>query len=54
MRIRNAIAGSLLASALLLALSGCDDQGPLEEAGEDADDAVEDAGDAVEDATDGG
>lgn len=54
MRIRNTIAGSLLASALMLALAGCDDQGALEEAGEAADEAVEDAGEAVEDATDGG
>ncbi|WP_290653667.1 hypothetical protein [Aquisalimonas sp.] len=34
------------------ALSGCDDQGPVEEAGEAVDDAGEDTGDAVEDTFD--
>lgn len=33
-------------------LTGCEDQGPLEEAGEEIDDAVDDAGDAIEDAGD--
>jgi hypothetical protein len=32
------------------ALSGCENEGPLERAGENVDDAVDDAGDAVEDA----
>lgn len=49
-----AIAAALLASALMIPLSACEKQGPLEEAGEEIDEAVEDAGDAVEDATDGG
>ncbi len=48
-----AIAAALLASALMIPLSACDNDGPLEDAGEEIDDAVEDAGDAVEDATDG-
>jgi len=34
------------------ALSGCDNDGPLEEAGEEIGDAVEDAGDEIEDALD--
>jgi hypothetical protein len=34
------------------ALAACEEQGPVEEAGETVDDAAEDAGDAVEDATD--
>lgn len=34
------------------ALAGCQEDGPMEEAGENIDDAVEDAGDSVEDATD--
>lgn len=33
-------------------LTGCEDQGPAEEAGEEIDEAVEDAGDAIEDAGD--
>jgi hypothetical protein len=35
-----------------LATTGCDNDGPLEDAGESMDDAAEDVGDAVEDATD--
>lgn len=33
-------------------LTGCDQQGPAEEAGEEIDDAADDAGDAMDDATD--
>jgi predicted small lipoprotein YifL len=47
------IAAALLVSALLIPLSACEREGPLEEAGEEIDEAVEDAGDAIEDATDG-
>ena len=36
----------------IAALSGCDNDGPLEEAGEEIGDAVEDAGDEIEDALD--
>ena len=49
------IKGALLALTLLAgsaALAACDNEGPMERAGETADDAVEGAGDAVEDATD--
>ncbi|MFO7602988.1 MAG: transport-associated protein [Gammaproteobacteria bacterium] len=48
------IASALLVSALLIPLSACEKQGPLEEAGEAIDDKVEEVGDAVEDATDDG
>lgn len=47
------IAAALLASTLLISLSACQDQGPMEEAGEEIDDTVGDAGDAIDDATDG-
>lgn len=48
------IAAALLASALIIPLSACDNDGPLEDAGEEIEDTVEDAGDEIEDATDGG
>ncbi len=35
-----------------LLVAGCEEQGPLEDLGESADEAVNDAGRAVEDATD--
>jgi hypothetical protein len=44
---------ALLAALMLpLALAACDNEGPMEEAGETADEAIEDAGDAVEERTD--
>lgn len=33
-------------------LTGCEDKGPAEEAGEKIDEAIDDAGDAIEDAGD--
>lgn len=36
----------------LFALAACEDQGPMEEAGENIDQGVENAGDAAEDAGD--
>jgi predicted small lipoprotein YifL len=54
MKISRTIAAAILASALMITLSACEEEGPLEEAGEEIDDAVEDAGDAIEDATNGG
>ncbi|WP_376692444.1 hypothetical protein [Wenzhouxiangella sp. EGI_FJ10409] len=33
-------------------LTGCEDQGPAEKAGEEIDEAIDDAGDAIEDAGD--
>lgn len=53
MKLSKTIAAALFVSALMITLSACEEQGPLEEAGEKIDDTVEDAGDAIEDATDG-
>lgn len=53
MKLSKSIAAALFVSALTLTLSACDQQGPLEEAGEEVDEKVENAGEAVEDATDG-
>ncbi len=53
MKLSKTIIASLLASALIITLSGCDNDGPMEKAGEQMDDAVEDTGDAIDDATDG-
>jgi hypothetical protein len=50
------LAGLACATLLGLPLAGCvieDDDGPLEELGEELDDAAEEIEDAVEDATDG-
>lgn len=38
----------LVASALLVALPGCEQQGPAEKAGESIDDAAESAGEQIE------
>ncbi len=53
MKLSEIIGAALLAGILLVALPGCEEQGPLEEAGEEVDEAVEDTGEAIEDATDG-
>lgn len=53
MKLNKTIAAALLGSALMITMSACDRDGPLEEAGEEIDDSVEGAGDAIEDATDG-
>lgn len=53
MKFSKTIIATLLASALMITLSGCDNDGPMEEAGEQMDEAVEDSGEAIEDATDG-
>jgi len=37
----------------MITLPACEDQGPMEEAGEEMDETTDDAGDAVDDATDG-
>ncbi len=52
MKISEAIATALIVSTLMITLPGCDQQGPMEEAGENIDDSIEDAGDSIEDATD--
>ena len=48
--------GSSLMIAMLglggLSLAGCEDEGPMEKAGEKMDNAIEEAGDSVENATD--
>lgn len=36
---------------MLFALAACEDEGPMEEAGESIDEGVENTGDAIEDAT---
>lgn len=53
MKFNKIITATVLASALMIMLTGCDRDGPLEDAGEQMDDTIEDTGDAVEDATDG-
>lgn len=52
MNTGKAIAAALFASTLLITLSACEDQGPMEEAGESIDDTVDSAGDSIDDATD--
>ncbi len=42
----------LFAGLLLIALPGCEQQGPAERAGENIDNAVEEAGDKIEEAGD--
>ncbi|MDZ7781443.1 MAG: hypothetical protein U5K56_00320 [Halioglobus sp.] len=54
MKLSRTITAAILASALMITLSACENEGPLEDAGEEMDDAVENTGDAIEDATDGG
>jgi hypothetical protein len=49
MKYLNIFLITLLAS---LSLVGCDNDGPMEEAGESVDQAADDAGDATEDAAD--
>jgi predicted small lipoprotein YifL len=52
MKLSETIATILLVSTMLFTLSACEEQGPLEEAGEEVDEAFEDAGEAIDDATD--
>lgn len=53
MKNGSTIAAALFLSALTLTLSGCEEEGAFEEAGEQMDEAAENTGDAIEDATDG-
>lgn len=53
MKISKTIAAALFVSALTITLSACEQQGPMEEAGEKVDDTVENAGESIEEATDG-
>ena len=52
MKLRETIGAALLASVLLITLPACENEGPLEEAGEEIDETAEEAGDAIEDSTD--
>ncbi|MEQ8802496.1 hypothetical protein [Haliea sp.] len=52
MKLNATIFTALLAATLMITLPGCDNQGPMEEAGEAIDDSIEETGDAIEDATD--
>jgi hypothetical protein len=54
------LAAALIMSTLLIALSGCQEEGPMEKAGETIDEAtesvgetLEEAGEAIEDAVEG-
>lgn len=46
----NTLRTTILLTMFGLALAGCEQQGPFEEAGERVDEAAEDVGNAVEDA----
>lgn len=52
MKMSKALTAMLLASVFSMTLAGCENDGPVEEAGGEVDDAVEETGDAVDDATD--
>ena len=52
MKLNEAISAALLVIAMMFTLSACEEEGPLEEAGEEVDEAFEDAGRAIDDATD--
>lgn len=49
---KNLFLAFFMAVALGIGAVGCEQEGPMEEAGEEVDEAVEEAGDAVEEATD--
>ena len=51
MKLTNIIGAALVASALLIAIPGCE-KGPAEKAGESIDNAVEKTGDQIEKAGD--
>lgn len=51
MKLANIISAALVASALLIAVSGCE-KGPAEKAGESIDNAVEKTGEQIEKAGD--
>ena len=60
MKLSRMLSTALIMSTLLVALPGCEKQGPAEKAGESIDKAtdtlgekVEDAGEAIQDAADG-
>lgn len=51
-RITSALFALLFALGGGAVLTGCENEGPAEEAGENIDDAIDDAGDAIDDAAD--
>lgn len=51
-RILSVLFALLFALGGSAALTGCQDDGPAEEAGEEIDEAIDDTGDAIEDAGD--
>lgn len=60
MKLTRTLAGTLIMSAMLVALSGCEKQGPAEKAGESIDKAteslgehIEETGEAIQDAAEG-
>jgi predicted small lipoprotein YifL len=48
MKLSIIISAALVASALLIAIPGCDNKGPAEKAGASIDNAVEKTGDQIE------
>lgn len=52
MKLVQMASAALVASALFVALPGCEKQGPAEQAGESIDNATEKAGDQIEKAGD--
>lgn len=52
MKLVQIVSAALVASALLVALPGCEKQGPAERAGESIDNAATKAGDQIEKAGD--
>ena len=52
MKLVQIASAALVLSALLVALPGCEQQGPAERAGENIDNAVEETGDQIEKAGD--
>ena len=52
MKLSEIIVAALFAGILMITQTGCEQEGPLEEAGEEVDDKIEETGDAIEDTTD--
>ena len=52
MKLVQIASAAMVLSALLIALPGCEQQGPAERAGENIDNAVEETGDQIEKAGD--
>lgn len=52
MKFSETLAAALLVCGMMITLPACDNDGPLEDAGEEIDDTVDDAGDAIEDTAD--